>query len=165
MDSPEERLSRLDRYIDDELDHDERMDFESRLADSPELSRELAERRAAMGMLADWSDSLVGPPARRRLTLGASLRLALAAAAAVALVAVPLALSRRPDARGADAGGLTWGTMDGVRLVETGDAATEMVVDPFPMKWRTLSDGVQVIDGESGGPDELVVDPFPEEGK
>ena len=163
MDSPEEMLSSLDRYIDDELSHDARSDFERRLAEDPELSRELAERREAMGMLADWSGSLASPPARRSFSLVASLGLALAAAAAIALVAVPLALSGRRGARDTDA--LTWGDMNGVRLVQNADSAPEMVVDPFPMKWRTLSDGVQVIDGESGEPDELVVDPFPEEGK
>jgi anti-sigma factor RsiW len=163
-----EMLSRLDRYIDDELSREERLEFESRLGDSPELSAALGERRAAMGLLTDWADELAAPR-RTRLTLGWSVRLAVAAAAAIAAVAVPLGLSRservgnevsrKPET------GLTMRSMEeGVEVRSDSDGAVELVVDPFPMKWRTLNNGVQVLRSKSEESDELLVDPFPEEG-
>jgi hypothetical protein len=168
-------LRKLDRYLDDELSDEQRLEFESRLGEDPELSRELAERRAAMSMLSDWA-AAESAPVRPRLTLGTSLRLGLAAAAAAAAVAVPLGLYRSagttPPTNEVNkvkvvprTGKLTMRSMsEGVEVREEADGVTELVVDPFPMKWRTLKSGVQVIHGKSGGPDELVVDPFPEEG-
>ncbi len=164
-----ELLSRLDRYIDDELSDAERLEFESRVADSPELSRELSERRAAMSLLSEWSESGATAPAQR-MTLGSTLRLGLAAAAAVAVVAVPLSLSRSGDkdpvvAAKPDRPAIVMHTLDeGVEMRSEDDGTIELVVDPFPMKWRTLEDGVQVIRSKSNESDELLVDPFPEEG-
>ncbi len=173
MASCEEMRAKLDRYIDDELPREERLDVESHLGDCPECSEALSARRAAMGLLADWSGSLgdVRPaprrPARSRLPL------VLAAAAALLLVALPVGLhlrdgSTQPDPEPAS-GKLTWRTLDqGVEIVRGGPGeAVELVVDPFPATLRKLTptDGVEIVDGKSGGPDELVVDPFPEEGK
>ncbi len=174
MASCEEMRTRLDRYVDDELGREERLDFESHLGDCPECSRELGERRAAMGMLADWSASLKARPAPRRAARS-RLPLVLAAAAALLLVAVPVGLYLRGEGTQtkpvikASSGRLTWRTMDeGVEIVrgKPGEAM-ELVVDPFPATLRKLTpaDGVEIVNGKSGSPDELVVDPFPEEGK
>ena len=185
MASCEEVTAGLDRYIDDELGREERLDFESHLADCPECSRGLAERRAAMGMLAEWSEPSGGARAAARRPAGATLRLALAAAAALLAVGLfaGLHLEGRParvdgpPAGEAAAGGRDEGAGEARKLSMRGldqgvkvlrDAPggpVELEVDPFPTNWRTLKDGVRVIHGKSGGPDELVVDPFPEEGE
>jgi len=163
----EERQFMLDRYIDGELSDSERLEFESRLAESPELARELSQRRAAMSLLSEWSEANTAVPAQR-MTLGSTLRLGLAAAAAVAVVAVPLSLSRseteKPEVATSTETKLAISDAPGVEVRTDADGAVELVVDPFPLKWRTLRDGVQVIRGKSDEADELLVDPFPEEG-
>jgi anti-sigma factor RsiW len=168
MSASEENLAKLDLYIDGELGAEERLEFESLLADDPALERELAGRRAAMGMLAEWAEGLPAAPRRAGSRARSPLVAALAAAAALALVAGLVGLSR-PDpedrhARPQTKPKITIVDMEhGVELRES-EGETELVVDPFPMKWRTLRQGVQVIPSKSGEPETLVVDPFPEEG-
>lgn len=164
MDSGSEITPEIDRYLDDELSAQERRDFEALLSDSPELSEALSERRAAMAVLGGWADSLTLPGARRA-RLGPARTVLVAAAAAAALAAVPTALyfaGRTPSRPEGQGHRLTLRAPgEGVSV----NPAGELVVDPFPMKWRTLQDGVQVVRGASGEPDALRVDPFPEEGR
>jgi hypothetical protein len=164
MDGGSEITPMIDRYLDDELSTQERRDFEALLSDSPELSEALSERRAAMAALSDWADAMPATePARRRMSPARTALVAAAAAAALAAVPAYFYLAGRgPDRSGGEEHRLTMRSMEeGVTV----NAEGELVTDPFPMKWRTLQDGVQVVRGASGEPDALMVDPFPEEGR
>ena len=176
MNSCEIIRAELDSYLDDELSPNDQRATEAHLADCPECNRLLQERRAAMGMLAEWSTLLAAPaaaapavrPARRGALVGA-----LAAAAAIGLAAggYVWCTADRDTAshvRLAPPGGrlVMRSLADGVKVLpgKSGEP-DELVVEAFPLNWRSMSSGVKVIPGKSGGPAELVVDPFPEEGR
>jgi anti-sigma factor RsiW len=159
MSRNQEMIALLDRYMDDELTDSERNSFEALVADEPELSRELAERRKLMGMLGDWADASETSPentSRSGLLLGAA---AAVAVAATALIASNLPLQSTTPAEHE----LRWRDMkNGVSVSSEG----ELTVDPFAaerMQWRKLNktNGVEVIPGKPESSDELLVDPFP----
>jgi hypothetical protein len=55
---------------------------------------------------------------------------------------------------------------EGVKIVPgSSGEPDELTVEAFPLNWRSMSSGVTVVPGKSGEPAELVVDPFPEEGR
>ncbi len=162
----------LDRYLDREAEPSERAGIERHLGECAECARLIAERRAAMGMLAEWAAEGAGaPPAAREVRpKPVRLRLALAVAAAAALVAVAAAwhFSGREHARPGPAScghRLTMRSMDDGVTVVPGAAGEpdELVVDAFPVQlcWQPMSSGVNVVQAGAGEPDELVVDPFP----
>jgi anti-sigma factor RsiW len=156
-------LASLDRYLDDELPDAERLAFERELADDPALSAELGLRRAAMTALEDWAGAPCSAPQHPARPATRRLRLVLAAAIASA-AAVLLLVAGAGDRRSGPAtvrGRLVMRQLDsGVSFSPDG----ELVTDPFPITWRTLRDGVRVIPGSAERAEELVVDPFPEEG-
>jgi len=159
MSPNQEMIALLDRYMDDELTDSERKSFESLVADEPELSRELAERRELMGMLADWADAPETASAN-----SSKSGLLLGAAAAVAVAATALIASNLPlQSTTPTEDQLRWRDMkNGVSVSTEG----ELTVDPFAadrMQWRKLNktNGVEVIPGKPESSDELLVDPFP----
>lgn len=159
-------LTEIDRYIDDELPAEARSALEAHMADCPECNRAFQERRAAMAMLAEWAGSAPEPAAataRRELPRRArpARWAVLAAAAALLLIGLSAGLyfTGEPEGTGPE-GGLNWRTLEGVEVVEG-----ELVVDPFPVNWRTMKEGVEVVRAGADAPQELIVDPFPEEGK
>ncbi len=159
MSRHEEMIALLDRYMDDELTDFERKSFEALVADEPALSRELAERRELMDMLADWADAPATSPkhtSRSGVLLGAAAAVAVAATALIASN-LPLQSTTPEDHK------LRWRDMkNGVSVSTEG----ELTVDPFAadrMQWRKLNktNGVEVIPGKPESSDELLVDPFP----
>ena len=162
----------LDRYLDNEMAAEERPAVEAHLAGCPECRTALVERRAAMGLLAQWAASGAETRGRAPIRSAAGWLRLTAAAAALALAAsvawqyagkeppvVPAAVPAKPK--------LVMRTLDqGVTIVR-GEAGEpdELIVEAFPLTWRSLSSGVEVVSGKSGEPVELVVDPFPEEGR
>lgn len=159
----------LDRYLDGETAVGDRSAIEEHLGGCPECARLLAERRAAMGMLAEW----VGPGARASSDVPVRARsvwLRVAAAAAALVLAGTFAwklAEERPVASEPvpSKDGTVMRSLGAGVTVVPGKAGEpdELVVDPFPVQlcWRPMSAGVEVIRGGAGQPEELVVDPFP----
>lgn len=137
MNGCEQIEEELDRYIDDELCAEDRRNLEAHLADCPECSLALQERREAMSMLADWNGALTAP--RTRPVRRPGLWTALAAAAALLAAGIPVGVHfwTRPATIGETSHG-------------------KLVI-------RDMESGVTVLPGESGGPTMLMIDPFPEE--
>ena len=169
----------LDRYMDGETDREGREAVEKHLAGCAGCRAALSERRGASALLKEWGRQ----PARAVLTATGrgplvAVRVMLAAAAALLVAGLCLAqYNRSSSAAGARSGAPLLASAGhqvnlralsdgGVQVVpgKAGEPA-ELVVEAFPLKWRSLSSGVQVIPGKSGEAAELVVDPFPEEGK
>jgi len=161
----------LDRYLDNEMAAGERPALEAHLAGCPECRTMLVERRTAMSLLAQWADSGAGArPARRSVAVWLRLAAAAAAVALAASLALEYAGRERPavvPAAPAPAKSrLVMRTLDQGVTVVPGKAGEpdELIVEAFPLTWRSMSSGVKVVPGRSGEPVELVVDPFPEEG-
>lgn len=164
----------LDRYMDGEIDREGREVLERHLAGCASCSRALQELRGSRALLREWSAALTAParPAAFRSGL-LTVRLAMAAAAGLLLAGLLAAdRSGRRDPGGGHAAikpghELHWHSLaDGVKVVPgRAGEPEELIVEAFPLKFRSMSSGVEVVAGKSGEPAELVVDPFPEEGR
>ncbi|HOX06284.1 MAG TPA: anti-sigma factor [Planctomycetota bacterium] len=158
----------LDRYLDGETTVEERAGVEDHLNGCAACSRLLAERRSAMGLLAEWAGS-AAPATVRPAPRLPWLRLAAAAAvlAAGGILAWQLLDNRPGHTQGPARSGhqLVMRAMNDGVTVLPGQAGQpdELVVDAFPVQlcWQPMSEGVKVVRGESGAADELIVDPFP----
>jgi hypothetical protein len=168
----------LDRYLDGEADRECREAVDRHLATCAECRQALAERRRASELLREWSREPAGSEAAAA-GRGArvAVRFLVAAAAGLLVAALCLAQHSQGPSAGGDKSAVPVATAGhqlhmrtlgdgGVQVVpgKAGEPA-ELIVEAFPLKWRSLSSGVQVIPGKAGEAAELVVDPFPEEGK
>lgn len=131
--------SALDLLIDGELSAAERAGIEQHLAECPACSARLSERRKVSGLIGEWAESAPAESPRVVRQDRSWMRAAAAAAAIVAVAGLAGELAPHPAATTvAPAQG------DGHRLA-----------------MRSMNDGVTVVAGKNGEPDELVVDAFP----
>jgi hypothetical protein len=127
----------LDRHLDGEVTAAERAEVEEHLVGCPECSRRLRERRAAMSLLAEWAGAEAAIRPAAPVGPGATWLRAVAAAAAMIL-----------------AGALAWQSLARLSSAPAGASGHSLAM-------RSLAEGVTVVPGMAGEPDELVVDAFP----